>query len=361
VLSDWSEIDRRDVPLAVMRTFPAEVAGPRSFFDVTCLTEPSGVETTQTIEFVSGVIRDCMKGATDRSVDLIALNRPAMAFPSRLLASLFNLRNFPDADIESTLTPVDLLVVFLTTSLAALNDQAMLEFRAAGGDCVLAVSNSMLAHCKADIGAAAQAIKAIAPSCHLILVEDEVGAREFAEMLESSFVETGEEVRILTCRTAGLELEDACRKIALGGLQALPDSEAQKWHSGGRRRFTASSDYVRVSVGERSGDQIHSCGVQGHLIFGPYINLSPGNYQIKVAGRCIKAAGAVIELLGQQNGEKLILREPIEANTNLDEPLFSAYFSLVREISRAEVRIFVTSATIMQIFGYEILTHGESQ
>jgi hypothetical protein len=41
----------------------------------------------------------------------------------------------------------------------------------------------------------------------------------------------------------------------------------------------------RTLVGKRNGDEIHSSGTAGCLVYGPYINLDAGSYSIKVSGK----------------------------------------------------------------------------
>ena len=51
--------------------------------------------------------------------------------------------------------------------------------------------------------------------------------------------------------------------------------------------FTGDDQRLFTEVGKRNGGSIHTTGQKGFLVFGPYVDIPPGVYQIKIHGTTI--------------------------------------------------------------------------
>jgi glycosyltransferase involved in cell wall biosynthesis len=147
--------------------------------------------------------------------------------------------------------------------------------------------------------------------------------------------------------------------------QALLDAVLQskpyrQWLSDGVQRFWGSDKRLHTQVGKRLWQSIVSEGTAGFLIYGPYLALAPGSYEVIVRGerglaRNIAATIDVAVEKGESHLCKGVLRNEVEG-TDL---LAAMQFTLHKHCTDLEVRIWVDEGSTLSISRLEIapLTH----
>jgi glycosyltransferase involved in cell wall biosynthesis/ADP-heptose:LPS heptosyltransferase len=68
----------------------------------------------------------------------------------------------------------------------------------------------------------------------------------------------------------------------------IDDRWAYHWRHDGVRRFRGADSRLHSAVGERRGLAVHSTGKNGHLVFGPYMELAAGTYRLLLWGRATR-------------------------------------------------------------------------
>jgi hypothetical protein len=118
--------------------------------------------------------------------------------------------------------------------------------------------------------------------------------------------------------------------------------------------FPGDDNRLNTIVGVRVGKNIVSTGQEGYLIFGPYIPLIAGQYQVRI--RCTLGesglAGALMDVVADKGNRVL-------AECAFEEPDHDGFFialpiSLNASCSDLEVRVWVTDNTDLQISMIEI-------
>ena len=121
--------------------------------------------------------------------------------------------------------------------------------------------------------------------------------------------------------------------------------------------FAASNPKIATHVGVRNatGD-LQTSGKAGFLVFGPYIEITPGTYRLVAKGKLsgeIKPL-AVIDVIAHK-GEKTFVSRPIYGDDPVVEGVIGAIiFEVPRAVSDAEFRIQVQEQTVGAFNGYEL-------
>ena len=141
----------------------------------------------------------------------------------------------------------------------------------------------------------------------------------------------------------------------------LRDQWYQQWMPDDVRRFWGGDSRLGTQVGKRTGRDIESTGEAGYLLFGPYIPLAAGQYQVVIRGALGEngAAGARMDIAvdkGQRVLGECVLGEPGEGGCLVSLPI-----SLDAPCIDLEVRVWVGDATDMQISMIEIAPRQEDQ
>jgi glycosyltransferase involved in cell wall biosynthesis len=104
-------------------------------------------------------------------------------------------------------------------------------------------------------------------------------------------------------------------------------------------RYWGSDPRLSSVVGERKGTAIWSTGRAGHVLYGPYMNLKPGHYQVTIQGRIgpIGANGATSDVC-IEGGTKVLARGMLREN---GETLASLEFSIATPCTGLETRVYV--------------------
>lgn len=123
-----------------------------------------------------------------------------------------------------------------------------------------------------------------------------------------------------------------------------------------------STDDVRISteIGERSlGRGMSTTGQEGWLLFGPYISLPAGQYQVEIRGSAYQGhAGTVHVDVAQGKGAELLAAAEIDAPALLTPPspdgIVVLPFRLAKASSDLEIRVRVSKTSNLSVSGYLI-------
>lgn len=119
-------------------------------------------------------------------------------------------------------------------------------------------------------------------------------------------------------------------------------------------RYPGSHPHLLSQVGRRNGQSLHTTGLAGCLLHGPYISLDPGDYNVIVSGT-IHKSGATPALIdaATTNGTKVIAKDSLFPNLgNLQ--LAKLHVSLSMPCTDFEVRIWVDESIDLEVHSIEV-------
>lgn len=122
----------------------------------------------------------------------------------------------------------------------------------------------------------------------------------------------------------------------------------------GVHRFSGADKRFGTQVGMRTGRDIVSTGQEGYLIFGPYIPLGAGQYQVVICGALGENAltGARMDVVVNKGG--LILGESVLSDPDENGNFVALLISLDAPCTDLEVRVWVSIDTDLQVSMIEI-------
>lgn len=134
----------------------------------------------------------------------------------------------------------------------------------------------------------------------------------------------------------------------------LEDNWYQQWTPDDVRRFWGGDSRVGTQVGKRTGRDIESTGQAGYLIFGPYIPLDAGRYQVVIRGALgvNGVAGARMDVVVDKGS--LILGESVLSDPDEKGNFVVLLITLDAPCSDLEVRVWVNSDTDLKVSMIEI-------
>ncbi len=127
-----------------------------------------------------------------------------------------------------------------------------------------------------------------------------------------------------------------------------------QWMPDGVRRFWGNDSRLATRVGERNGRYVVSTGRAGYLIFGQYLSMAIGRYQVQIHGSVGDngTAGAYMDV-ALEEGDLTMVECPLHPP---DEHgcIGSVQFSLHASANDLEVRVWVSEFSAVQISLIEI-------
>jgi len=119
------------------------------------------------------------------------------------------------------------------------------------------------------------------------------------------------------------------------------------------RVFDGSSRQLKTQVGRIAGRSIVSTGVQGHLVFGPYLALASGRYRLIMRGAYSVPAGSTAHLdVCVARGAQILTR--MDFFGNAESQIVDILISLSRGCRDLETRVTVDNGTEFRIDQLEI-------
>jgi len=140
-----------------------------------------------------------------------------------------------------------------------------------------------------------------------------------------------------------------------GLLNVVLDNQwSQNWIPSNVHRFRGNSSLLRTKVGKRSSDSISSTGTAGWLVYGPYVQIPEGQYNVAIRGTIGKGglSGAWADV--SFDHAKTVLKK-VNLNTPDSKGNFITFSILIDQIcDDLEVRIWVNNETEINVSMIEI-------
>lgn len=156
---------------------------------------------------------------------------------------------------------------------------------------------------------------------------------------------------ILNCSCIDLEV-----RVWVSGNTDLSVSmiEIAPWRTDDVYRFAGSNGRFTTQVGKRADSNIKTTRQAGYLLFGPYIPLDAGQYQVVIRGQLGKngAAGARMDVAVDKGD--CILGESGLSEPDESDKFVSLLISLDAPCTDLEVRVWVSEDTDLQVSMIEI-------
>ena len=142
--------------------------------------------------------------------------------------------------------------------------------------------------------------------------------------------------------------------------QALLDAVFQskpyhQWLSDGVQRFWGSDKRLQTQVGKRFWQSIESEGIPGFLVYGPYISLAPGRYEVIVRGWTGLARNITATIdVTIEKGEHHLCKKTLGDEVGSTDLLAAIQFTLRKHCTDLEVRIWVDQGSTLSVSRVEI-------
>jgi hypothetical protein len=128
----------------------------------------------------------------------------------------------------------------------------------------------------------------------------------------------------------------------------------QQWMPDDMHRFWGGDSRLCSEVGKRLGRDIMSTGQAGYLIYGPYIPLGEGQYQVVIRGSLGEdGAGAARIEVAIEQGTRILAQSAL-TKFGENDCLFSLPLSLDEPCTDLEVRVWVDGQSKLTISMLEI-------
>jgi len=130
------------------------------------------------------------------------------------------------------------------------------------------------------------------------------------------------------------------------------------WQPGQRWCLRASDPRFHSQVGRRSPEGVHSQGSAGYLLYGPYIQVPAGNYELSLYGRAGTQGvdGAVVDVCVAR-GEQVLARSALQSDglgaeqdtQDQDTELARFVFRSDRLVSDLEIRVWTSETSALTV------------
>lgn len=139
-------------------------------------------------------------------------------------------------------------------------------------------------------------------------------------------------------------------------LRVLLDGQwYQKWVGDGIFRLHGNDPRLQSNVGRRAGQQIHSTGQAGHLVYGPYIFLAAGRYEVRVQGHFSGPCGSNPNMeVAVSGGNHLLARMNLYGNGLSEDSERVLAFEVETDCTDLEVRLWVEACNTVGLRTMEI-------
>ena len=131
------------------------------------------------------------------------------------------------------------------------------------------------------------------------------------------------------------------------------------WMPDGVQRFLGSDSRFSTHVGKRIAREMTTSRQEGYLIFGPYIPLTAGQYQVVIYGKSSKGGTAGARMDVVCNGGGLVVGESV-LNESDNGCLVALTISIEIPCTDLEIRVWVSKDTNLQVSMIEIAPWKQS-
>lgn len=129
----------------------------------------------------------------------------------------------------------------------------------------------------------------------------------------------------------------------------------QDWEADGVIRLRGDDARLKSIGGRRAGRQMHSTGQAGHMLYGPYIYLAAGHYEVRLQGSFSGYAGSNPNIeVAVRGGNHLLARGELYG-ANLDETTERRLaFTVDTDCTDLEIRVWVEASNVVALRMLEI-------
>jgi hypothetical protein len=125
------------------------------------------------------------------------------------------------------------------------------------------------------------------------------------------------------------------------------------WTSGSGWRLIGSDPSLCTIVGTKTGQELHTTGREGYLLFGPFLTLDIGTYRCRLFGNYRGKGSAEYDLVCNE-GKTILAKGKLAHEPHWGE-LLSIEFEVSEEVRRFEVRIVVNAGAHICLSRLEII------
>jgi glycosyltransferase involved in cell wall biosynthesis len=115
-----------------------------------------------------------------------------------------------------------------------------------------------------------------------------------------------------------------------------------KWHHDGIVRYCGADKELGTEIGRRVRFEMQSTGQQGYLLFGPYIDLKPGDYQVQLSGKAKFLGITSCHVDVASGGGKCVHGSAVLTQSEEEGILATVSLALDENVSNVEVRVWVS-------------------
>ncbi|SDW03686.1 glycosyltransferase family 4 protein [Nitrosomonas communis] len=128
----------------------------------------------------------------------------------------------------------------------------------------------------------------------------------------------------------------------------LNDNWYQTWMPDRILRYYGADDRLGTQVGVRRGRNMITTGIAGFLIFGPYVALDAGNYQVSIFGNMRNSVNNTRVDVSANQGHQ-ILAEELITDSESENCLITLPFTLHTPSNDLEIRMWVEEGTDLSV------------
>ncbi len=129
----------------------------------------------------------------------------------------------------------------------------------------------------------------------------------------------------------------------------------QEWEADGVVRLHGSDARLKSNGGRRAGRQIHSTGQAGHLVYGPYIYLAAGRYEVRLQGSFAGEPGPNPNIeVAMRGGNHLLARGDLYSYSLGETSERALAFEVETDCTDLEIRVWVEAGNVVALSRVEI-------
>lgn len=336
-----SPFDRHVLHEAIALTFPFESSNPRVFFDISsCQID---AETDATFAAANDL------SSTGKIFDLLDVSQEYFAVTTSKISGILDKQISFDAVLPRYPTRHDVIVLRLSSTINQINIKKMRQFCLSGGNAFLIVYSSDLHNVKLN----EQAFKTLVDYLKAFDIKVLVSQKDYPTLVNriDQFSNLKGNLSIIFFDESSFCL-DICELIFNNRTHGTDRSMTL----GQRQYFCASDDRLRIGVGRRIGPMIVTMREQGHLIFGPYIRLKPGQYHVELAMQVEVVGSNRLELVGRnQDGQRLSLGDASLPTNVVGCRTIEVTFVTEVELFDVEIQFYVDNVTKLGVTSLDVV------
>lgn len=341
---------------AVVRSLPLPAFRRRLLIDVTDVDRDAPEPETEAVdEMVRALLLD---GGAPYSAEPFVVTGGTPALAQAYTYSLLDTVGADQPDEAIMIQPGDACLGFF---IGQSNEPGHLE---AWGQCrlwgvptVVVCTDAMLALAERRGPGLAGLLDRVSRHADVVLVDDETSVARLAALLEETRAARLDPLRIVHTTRRQDPLPARLAAVLRRIRTAADDSGLVELLFASQHRqlvMMGDNPLVCVGCGELLGSGVRATGRPGILIFGPYLALTPGHYEIRVFMTVQDPADGYVEAVANLSIDVLD-RVPLVAHRGDRGPALVLHITVGSRVRDFELRIAVTSDTRLVFKRYELV------